>query len=113
MKNEDLDRFLSADQDIVPSSGFVSTVMNAVQDEANAPPPIPFPWKRAIPGFAAAAFVLVFIIVRAGSGSASQASPLAVHVLDMAKMSGVVWIFLALLLTLGAVALPMLLIRKS
>ena len=52
MRHDDLDHILSEGQDILPSSGFVGSVMDAVRYEAAAPPPIPFPWKRALPGFA-------------------------------------------------------------
>ena len=35
---------------LVPSSGFLASVMGSVEAEARMPAPIPFPWKRAIPG---------------------------------------------------------------
>lgn len=47
---EKIDQALSADEQLVPSSGFLSAVMERVHEEAAAPPPIPFPWKRALPG---------------------------------------------------------------
>jgi hypothetical protein len=57
--NQDkLDTILAREDEIVPSSGFLARVMDKVQEEAVAPPPIPFPWKRAIPGFILAAGVL-------------------------------------------------------
>lgn len=63
MAIEDLDRILgSKGDDIVPSSGMVASVMEAIQSEAATPPPIPFPWKRALPGLAAAAFALVWVL---------------------------------------------------
>ncbi len=117
MKNEDLDRILSADQDIVASSGFVASVMSAVRDEASAPPPIPFPWKRALPGLAAAGFAFAYILVKTmgflRAGATPQVSPTAVHILDTARMSGAGWVLLALLLTLASVALSRHLIRES
>ena len=54
MRDEDIDLMLSRDDNIVPSSGFTASVMDAVTREATAPPPIPFPWKRALPGRATA-----------------------------------------------------------
>ena len=48
MKPEEIDRVLAEEPDIVPSSGFVASVMEAVTAEATAPP-LPFPWKRALP----------------------------------------------------------------
>jgi len=59
----DLDRSLNVEQDtILPSSGFAESVMTAMQHEASAPAPIPFPWRRAVPGLFAAAVVLVALI---------------------------------------------------
>jgi hypothetical protein len=57
MKPEELDRVLSGEADIVPSSGFVASVMETVTAEATAPP-LAFPWKRAWP--LAAAFPALF-----------------------------------------------------
>ena len=47
---DEMDRILSGEDEILPSSGFTVSVMDAVRREAAAPPPIPFPWKRALPG---------------------------------------------------------------
>ena len=49
-KMENLDRILRAEEELAPSSGFVSAVMERVREEATAPKPIPFPWKRVMPG---------------------------------------------------------------
>ncbi len=59
MSNEEIDRALGSDDTIVPSSGFASSVMEAVRRDTETPPPIPFPWKRALPGF---------IVCAAGAG---------------------------------------------
>lgn len=53
-----IDRILATEEEIVPSSGFLVSVMERVHDEATAPTPIPFPWKRAIPGMFLAVGVL-------------------------------------------------------
>jgi hypothetical protein len=50
MNDDELNRALLDEDDIMPSSGFVSSVMESVYREATEPPPIPFPWKRALPG---------------------------------------------------------------
>jgi hypothetical protein len=42
---------LASEEAIVPSSGFLDAVMERVKEEARMPAPIPFPWKRALPGF--------------------------------------------------------------
>jgi hypothetical protein len=49
-KTENLDRILGAEEELAPSSGFVSAVMERVREEAAMPKPIPFPWKRVVPG---------------------------------------------------------------
>jgi hypothetical protein len=57
--NQDrLDAILADEGEIVPSSGFLARVMDRIEDEATAPPPIPFPWKRFLPGFVLAGGVL-------------------------------------------------------
>ena len=63
MKNDELDRVLSKKEDIQPSSGFAASVMEAVRSEASAPPPIPFPWKRALPVLLLAALMLIAVVV--------------------------------------------------
>jgi hypothetical protein len=62
MKDEDIDRILSHSDEILPSSGFSVSVMDAVRREATAPPPIPFPWKRALPGVVAGVFALLLVL---------------------------------------------------
>lgn len=42
---------LASEEAIVPSSGFLDAVMERVKEESRTPAPIPFPWKRALPGF--------------------------------------------------------------
>jgi hypothetical protein len=58
MTDERIDAILGAEEALVPSSGFISSVMERVREQAAAPPPIPFPWKRAVPGFVLTAGVL-------------------------------------------------------
>jgi len=52
-----IDPILAGEEELIPSSGFLASVMERVQDEARAPAPIPFPWKRAVPGILLAAGV--------------------------------------------------------
>ncbi len=59
----EIDRVLSREDDILPSSGFAASVMDAVQREAATPPPIPFPWKRAMPGLVVAVLTLILVLV--------------------------------------------------
>src|SRR5215510_9111664 len=60
MKPEEIDRVLSDESDIVPSSGFVGAVMERVTSEATAPP-LGFPWMRAWPLAAGFAGLLVWL----------------------------------------------------
>ena len=63
MKDDELDCMLSKQDDIQPSSGFAASVMEAVRGEASGPPPIPFPWKRALPVVLLAAGMLIAVAV--------------------------------------------------
>ena len=58
MESTVIDHILATEEELVPSSGFMASVMERVRDEAAAPAPIPFPWKRAIPGILLAVGVL-------------------------------------------------------
>ena len=116
MRHDDLDRILSKEQEIIPSSGFIGSVMDAVRREAAAPPPIPFPWKRAVPGLCAACLAVVAVFV-AGSqlfirGTATQ--PLSAgllsafaSILQVWKTVDASWIILALAMSLASVKLSM------
>jgi hypothetical protein len=60
---DEMNRILSSEDEILPSSGFAVSVMDAVRREAAAPPPIPFPWKRALPGLVVAGLAMVLVLV--------------------------------------------------
>jgi hypothetical protein len=62
-EDDEMNRILSREEEILPSSGFAASVMDSVRREAAAPPPIPFPWKRALPVLVAGGFVLVMVFV--------------------------------------------------
>src|SRR5208282_4291487 len=61
--HDEIDRILSRDDEILPSSGFTVSVMDAVRQEAAALAPIAFPWKRALPGMVVGGFVLALVLV--------------------------------------------------
>ena len=121
MNQDELDRILSEHVSehtgIVPSSGFVSGVMDAVRREASTPPPIPFPWIRALPALAAAAFVLgtmIVVLLRSSSAGvtptpsiASRVAAAIAAVVETATMYGVGWILLAIALTVVSISLSM------
>ncbi|MEW5983612.1 MAG: hypothetical protein AB1806_14755 [Acidobacteriota bacterium] len=60
--NDELDRVLAAEPDVVPSSRFAGNVIAAVRREAAMPPPIEFPWRRALPAIIAAGIVLLALV---------------------------------------------------
>jgi hypothetical protein len=75
MTDADLDRALCTECDsILPSSGFAAAVMAAVVHEATAPAPIPFPWKRALPGLAAVIAAVALLIAAIASVAHSVAA---------------------------------------
>lgn len=114
--DDDLDRILSSDGEIVPSAGFADSVMDAVRQEASAPPPIPFPWKRVLPAliFGVVAFVsaiilgfdqLVAAITAPALPAVFQARLEAAMKSSLIAESG--WIVLAVLLALVPIDLSM------
>jgi|SRR5271156_3796925 len=113
MRPEDFDRVLSKEQEIAPSSGFVASVMDAVRRAIETPPPIPFPWRRALPGLSAAGFGLASVLVlgvmlsRETAPQPLPAGLLPVFVLIVRgwKAVGANWIALALVLSLASLKL--------
>jgi len=82
-EHNEIDRILATEDALVPSSGFLAAVMDRVREEAAAPAPIPFPWKRALPGAIAAVGMFsvgAFDLVRQGLPAASEFVVTAPHV---------------------------------
>jgi hypothetical protein len=109
MMEDELDRMLAKHDEIVPSSGFVMSVMDAVRREAQvhdpAPlPPLGFPWMRAAPVFIGLAAALVMLLVASveiarmpiAAVSGPLLSPIVRQLLVQANAG---WIVGALLLT--------------
>ena len=124
MRNPELDRILSTEQEIVPSTNFARNVMDKVRMEASVPPPIPFPWKRALPGvvLCVLAVVAVFVttVLRPGPQRVLPAPGPSMftglwadllsgvgELLRAANAGGFGWILLALLLTFVSVKLSL------
>jgi len=119
MRHDEIDRILSLEDEILPSSGFAVSVMDAVRHEAAAPAPIPFPWKRALPGLLvaglAAALVLVagvMGIVQLGRASTTAQSSTSLPsvmppIFHGGTESAVIWTAMALLVTLVSLKLSM------
>jgi hypothetical protein len=104
MRAEDIDLMPARDDNIVPSSGFTASVMEAVMREATTPPPIPFPWKRALPGLGWCLAVLIAFLIM-GRGFNGHPPP-ATAVPYLSKvLGGVGWITAALAVSLVSVVL--------
>src|ERR1035441_4145137 len=65
MENDEgeIDRILSREEEILPSSGFTVSGMDAVRREAAVPSPIAFPWRRALPGLIIGGVALAVVLV--------------------------------------------------
>jgi hypothetical protein len=100
--DDDLDRILSDEQDVAPSSAFVENVMAVLRREASTPAPISFPWRRVAPGLAICAASLISLIViftiqfREGMVLAGPLPRAFANVVADANSIGLEWIALAL-----------------
>ncbi len=82
MTTKKIDRILAGEDELIPTSGFAASVMERIEDEAAAPPPIPFPWKRAVPGMVLAAGGFgwcVFELAQMARAAAGQLALPSVH----------------------------------
>ena len=60
---DNIDRILSGDQEVIPSPTFVRNVMATVRHVASTPASVPFPWLRVLPGLAIAAVGLIALLI--------------------------------------------------
>jgi hypothetical protein len=110
MKDAMLDRILANEEELIPSSGFAASVMDRIREEAAAPQPIPFPWKRAVPGIALAAAVFgwsAFELTRRALAQAHSVPPVPLHLLHLSlsalpPVESVGWVAIALGLSLAS-----------
>lgn len=86
-----------------PSSGFVHSVMDAIHEEVTAPPPIPFPWKRVLPGAIAVVCALVALVIWAARHYSAAAAGTFTLPSLISVNSTLSWVALSLVLTLIAV----------
>jgi hypothetical protein len=107
LKLSRVDEILAAEDELAPSSGFLAAVMDRVHEEARMPAPIPFPWKRALPGFVLAAGVFGWVgveLVRLGVPVIKQTSLVAPHfppgLVHPMQQAG--WVALALVTSLAS-----------
>jgi hypothetical protein len=100
------------------SSGFLAAVMERVADEARMPAPIPFPWKRALPGLVLTAGVFgwgAVELVRLGV-PALKAHPMAVPHVSLAMtlpLEQAGWVALALGISLVSLLLARRMMGRS
>ncbi|MEI9967378.1 MAG: hypothetical protein WDM87_01645 [Terracidiphilus sp.] len=96
-----IERILAAEEELIPSSGFLAATMERVREESAMPKPIPFPWLRALPGIVLAVAVLGwcgFEMVRAGLRSAGEIPLAQSHwpAVNMHALEPVGWVAVAL-----------------
>jgi hypothetical protein len=96
-----IDRILAAEQELIPSSGFLAATMERVREEAACPKPIPFPWLRALPGIVLGVSLLGWLgfeMVRAGLRSARETSFVQPHwpAVNAHALEPVGWVAVAL-----------------
>lgn len=75
---DELDRILTSEEILTPSSGFPARVMEAVQDAAAEPSPLPFPWGRLAAGVIASIVsgaASVALVMRLEVPAASAVTP--------------------------------------
>jgi len=116
MRPVDIDRLLADNEEIPPSSGFEASVMQAVLQEATAPPPLAFPWRRALPGFMALLAVFAVAIWN-GIGALNDPSAGAVFddqvraLLDFVARGEFQWIAITVVMTIVSAVVPLHLMR--
>ena len=112
---DELDHLLANEDDVVPSSGFTQAVMDAVRAAEAAPPPIPFPWTRALLSLGAVAVILGVSasgVIRVASLSAADgwsfAVPPSVHeTIQAVATPESIWTIAALVVATASVAAAM------
>ena len=80
MTPDELERILSAEDDLEPSSGFAARVLAAVRRPDAEPPALRFPWLRFAVGVAASGVMALagtVLLLRSGPALATVTAPLA------------------------------------
>jgi hypothetical protein len=119
---DDLDRVFSGRDEIVPSSGFATSVMESVRREAAAKtvefPPIAFPWVRALPVFVALVAVLGMLVaglvdlIRMPAVMGGHEALLPPAVTQALAQANARWIAVAVLVAFVSAFLPVRLARS-
>ena len=118
-QTDPIDRILTSEAPILPTSGFALSVMDSIRAEAAEPArkfssAIRFPWARVLPGAILALALLVWVLLRNVSALFADlhtTSPQLAQPTNLpltTPLTTIGWLFLAL----AASLLPLLLIRK-
>lgn len=110
MNTDDIDRALSDEPDIVPSSGFVAAVMDAVTAEATASA-LPFPWRRAWPLAAGVVATLVWLVMSRFSPQVFSPGPNLYVWFEMIAPMATGWVAAGLVMSLVLTILSLRLTR--
>ena len=118
MTPDDIDRILAEGEQLVPSTAFELSVMEAVRQEATAPPRLAFPWRRAVPGFSA---LLGALAAALWHSTRMLDDPRATELFDgqirallaFAARGELQWIALAVVATIVSIVLPLRLMRAG
>lgn len=111
MTPDDLDRVLSTDDNLEPSSDFVMNVMAAVRLSDVEPPALTFPWLRFMAGLTASSVMAAagtILLLRSETALATVMAPLAQLAAVAPKLG---YAAAAVLLSLGLASVPRLLSR--
>jgi hypothetical protein len=114
--DDEIERILDGEDEILPSSGFAASVMEAVHRDVIKLPPLAFPWRRAIPGVVAllAAYGMATwrFIVALNNKTPNVLFDEQLHQLFGVSMrSEIQWVIIAIALTIMSVLLPLRLMR--
>jgi hypothetical protein len=105
--HDTIDQILATEEPLIPSSGFLASVMKSVHEEARTPARIPFPWKRAIPGILLAVGVFGWGAVELVRQSIPAVKALALSQFHLSvtverPLEQIGWVALALALSLAS-----------
>lgn len=106
MRGDDLDRILSGEEPVAPSAGFVASVMVAIRRENATPAYLSFPWKRALPGIAAAVISIVLLCAEIARSLAAPTGSEHTGVMFSGwSDTTAVWVAVAVIVSVAAVTL--------
>jgi len=114
--DDEIERILDGEDEILPSSGFAASVMEAVHRDVITLPPLGFPWRRAMPGVVAllAAYGMAtwrFIVALNNKTPNALFDEQLQQLFGVSMRSEIQWVIIAIALTIVSVLLPLRLMR--